>query len=179
VNRRYLEEATRNGRAIDLNHTVSTKVVPGAFENRAYAAEGRFPMDPIRSIRLRWVHGTFAGVRHPLTGSAFSPLAPLPWQPAVNAYRCETCILVCVDLAGVPRADIDLTIESQRLILRGTREVLEPVDGEECVLQTIAMEIDYGPFLRVLSLPEDIDVDKTKAEQRNGFLWITLPLKKS
>ncbi|PYI87780.1 MAG: hypothetical protein DMF03_12645, partial [Verrucomicrobia bacterium] len=50
---------------------------------------------------------------------------------------------------------------------------------EECVLQTIAMEIDYGPFLRVLPLPENIDVDQTKAEQRNGFLWITLPLKKS
>ena len=77
------------------------------------------------------------------------------------------------------RADIDLTIESQRLILRGKREVIEAVDGEECVLQTIAMEIDYGPFLRVLSLPDNVDADKTKAEQRNGFLWITLPLQKS
>ena len=62
---------------------------------------------------------------------------------------------------------------------RGVAQVLEPVDGEECILQTIAMEIDYGPFLRVLSLPDDIDVDKTKAEQRNGFLWITLPFNKS
>jgi HSP20 family protein len=158
---------------------VSVTSVPVVFEKGSHAAEGRFPMDPIRSIRLRWVHGTFAGLRHPLTGSAFSPLAPLPWQPAINAYRCEESIRVCVDLAGVARADIDLTIESQRLILRGTREVLEPVDAEECVLQTIAMEIDYGPFLRVLSLPEDIDVDQTKAEQRNGFLWITLPLQKS
>src|SRR5947207_11738501 len=139
--------------------------VAGAFENEAYAAEGRFPMDPIHSIRLRWVHGTFAGVRHPLTGSAFSPLAPLPWQPAINAYRCEDSIRVCVDLAGVERADIDVTIESQRLILRGTREVLEPVDGEVRVLQTIAMEIDYGPMLRCLSLLKTIDVDKTKAEQ--------------
>ena len=136
-------------------------------------------MDPIRSIRLRWVHGTFAGVRHPLTGSAFSPLAPLPWQPAINAYRCEESIRVCVDLAGVERADIDLKIESQRLILRGTREVPEPVDDEECVLQTIAMEIDYGSFLRVLPLPDDVAVDEAKAEQRNGFLWITLPLSKS
>jgi len=149
------------------------------FEKKAHAPEGHFPMDPVRNIRLRWVHGTFAGVRHPLTGSAFSPLAPLPWQPAINAYRCEESIRICVDLAGVDRADIDLKIESQRLILRGTREVPEPVDDDECVLQTIAMEIDYGPFLRVLSLPDDVDIDETKAEQRNGLLWITLPYSKS
>ena len=170
--------ASPSGLAESIAHG-SAATVPVPFEKETHAAEGRFPMDPIRSIHLRWVHGAFAGLRHPLTGSAFSPLTPLPWRPAINVYRCEESIRVCVDLAGVDRADIDLTIESQRLVLRGTREVLEPVDGEECVLQTIAMEIDYGPFLRVLSLPKNIDVDKTKAEQRNGFLWITLPLKKS
>lgn len=84
--------------------------------------------------------------------------------------------MICVDLAGVKSSEIDLKIESQALILRGTRDVPEP---EHCALQTIAMEIDYGPFSRVLSLPDDVDVSDARAEQRNGFLWIDLPLKKS
>jgi HSP20 family molecular chaperone IbpA len=39
------------------------------------------------------------------------------------------------------------------------------------------MEIDYGPFLRVVELPERVDVDRATAEQENGLLWIILPLK--
>jgi HSP20 family molecular chaperone IbpA len=43
------------------------------------------------------------------------------------------------------------------------------------------MEIDYGPFLRVVQLPAEVevDVDEAQAEQENGFLWIHLPVKNS
>ena len=43
----------------------------------------------------------------------------------------------------------------------------------------IAMEIDYGPFEREVRLPDEVDVKKVHAEQKNGLLWIHLPLKKS
>jgi HSP20 family molecular chaperone IbpA len=39
------------------------------------------------------------------------------------------------------------------------------------------MEIDYGPFEREVILPADVEVNKAHAEQRNGLLWISLPLK--
>jgi HSP20 family molecular chaperone IbpA len=42
----------------------------------------------------------------------------------------------------------------------------------------IAFEIDYGPFERVLDLPQPVDVEKASAEQKNGFLWIELPFGK-
>ena len=42
----------------------------------------------------------------------------------------------------------------------------------------IAFEIDYGPFERILELPRPIAVDKVKAEQQSGFLWIELPFEK-
>jgi HSP20 family molecular chaperone IbpA len=38
------------------------------------------------------------------------------------------------------------------------------------------MEIDYGPFEREIVLPGDVDVNKARAEQKNGLLWISLPL---
>ena len=61
--------------------------------------------------------------------------------------------------------------------MRGEREVPEPSGEEGPALQTIAMEIDYGPFQRDVRLPNDVDVDHVHAEQRNGLLWIFLPSK--
>jgi len=104
---------------------------------------------------------------------------PHVWRPAINAYRCEDCIRVCVDLAGVDRSDIDLTIAEQRLSIRGVRDVPEPSAEEKGAMQMIAMEIDYGPFEREVRLPDEVDVKKVHAEQKDGLLWIHLPLKKS
>ena len=136
-------------------------------------------MDPIRSIKLRWWHGVLHDVTYQLARSPSSQVAPPPWQPAINAYRCEKCIRICVDLAGVNRSLIDLAVEPQRLLIRGMRDVPQPTDGEGRALQMIAMEIDYGPFEREVQLPAEVDVKKVRAEQRNGLLWIYLPLKKS
>jgi len=41
------------------------------------------------------------------------------------------------------------------------------------------MEIDYGAFEREVPLPAEVEIDKAHAEQRNGLLWISLPLKKT
>jgi len=135
-------------------------------------------MESNRTIRLRWLHGAVQDVTHQLAGLRFSRSGPHAWRPAINAYRCEKCITICVDLAGVERADIDLAIEPQRLSIRGVRDVPEPRGKEDPALQMIAMEIDYGPFEREVRLPGEVDVKKVRAEQKNGLLWIHLPLKK-
>jgi len=133
-------------------------------------------MDPNRSIKLRWLQGVLHDVTYELARSQFQ-FAPHTWEPAVNAYRCEKCIRICVDLAGVERSLIDLTVEPRRVVIRGTRELPEPSGDEGCAQQLLAMEIDYGPFEREVALPAEVEVDQAHAEQRNGLLWISLPLK--
>src|SRR5437867_1097224 len=71
-------------------------------------------MDPIKNIKLRWLHGALHDVSHELSRSQFSRFAHA-WEPAINAYRCKTCIRICVDLAGVDRSVIDLTVEPRRV----------------------------------------------------------------
>ena len=136
-------------------------------------------MDPIRNIKLRWLHGALHDVTSELARMHFSRFGSHTWEPAINAYRCDKCIRVCVDLAGVDRSDIDLTIAEQRLSIRGVRDVPEPSGEEREAMQMIAMEIDYGPFEREVRLPDEVDVKKVHAEQKNGLLWIHLPLRKS
>jgi HSP20 family molecular chaperone IbpA len=61
--------------------------------------------------------------------------------------------------------------------LRGVREAAEPKDEQGRALQTLAMEIDFGAFERSLDLPAEVDTERATAEQKNGLLWICLPLK--
>lgn len=135
-------------------------------------------MDTIRNIKLRWLHGTLGDVSYQLTRVQFSHFAAAKWQPAINAFRCETAVRICVDLAGVDRTVIDLTVEPGRLVVRGTREAPEPTDAQGRAVQMLALEIDYGPFEREVSLPTEVDVESVTAEQENGLLWIYLPLKR-
>ncbi len=134
-------------------------------------------MDHVRTIRLHWVHGALSDATDQLMRFRFSRHSPHAWQPAINAYRCENCIRICVDLAGVDKSEIDLQIEPRRVWLRGTRENPEPPMKDGQFVQTIAMEIDYGPFIRSIALPAEIEPEKVTASQDNGFLWITLPIR--
>jgi HSP20 family protein len=134
-------------------------------------------VDPIRNIKLRWLHGTLGDVTYQVARVQLWRHAAHRWQPAINAFRCETAIRICVDLAGVDKSSIDLTVEPQRLVLRGTREAPEPTDGEARPVQMLALEIDYGPFERVVDLPAEVESGGAHAEHENGLLWIYLPLK--
>ena len=89
-------------------------------------------MDPIKNIKLRWLHGVLHDLTSELSRLQFSQFAAHAWEPAINAYRCEESIRICVDLAGVDRALIDLIVEPRRLVIRGTRELPEPTGEEEC-----------------------------------------------
>jgi len=99
------------------------------------------------------------------------------WRPAINAYRCVDRFVIAVDLAGADKAAIQVLAEPWRLIIRGTRPPSEPACDQTQPVQVLAMEIDYGPFERVLDLPAEVDPGHITAEHRNGLLWIYLPLR--
>ncbi len=134
-------------------------------------------MERIRSIRLRWLQGGLGQIAYELERNQFSQYArPEGWQPAINAYRCDSAIRVCVDLAGVEKSDIDLLVEPTRVVLRGVRLSPEPSCDEPKARQILAMEIDHGPFVREVHLPVEVSPAEATAEQKNGLLWINLPI---
>lgn len=130
-------------------------------------------MNSTRHIKLRWLHGTLGDVS--VTRVQLWQAAPQRWQPAINAFRCQTAVRICVDLAGVDKSLIDVSVQPEKLVVRGTREAPEPTDH---AVQMLALEIDYGPFEREVALPAEVDAQGAHAEQENGLLWIYLPLKK-
>ena len=102
------------------------------------------------------------------------------FTPNVNLYETEFDYRVCVDLAGVDKDKIDITVIDQRLTIRGQRPVPQcavPEGEGEHRLRVHLMEIDHGAFAREVELPHDVIKERITAKYADGLLWIELPKK--
>lgn len=116
----------------------------------------------------------------PMSKGFYSYAPNETWRPNVNLYENDTAYLVCVDLAGVNKDEIDVLVEDQTLRIRGARAVPMPEDLAEQQQRRIRihlMEIDNGAFSRDVELPANVEKDRITATHRNGMLWIELPKK--
>ncbi|MCK4660146.1 MAG: Hsp20/alpha crystallin family protein [Phycisphaerae bacterium] len=96
------------------------------------------------------------------------------WDPSLNLYELDDRFIVCVDLAGMQRAQINVQAEKDILHIRGVRPKPEIPDAAGDV-SVLVMEIDSGKFHRKVHLPDDVDIDAMEATYRNGYVWIILP----
>ena len=97
------------------------------------------------------------------------------FSPAVDVvYVGEPPLaIVTAELAGVEAAALELEIAGRQLILSGRRP--PAVAGGDHVYQQI--EIERGPFRRVIELADDIQADAARARYVDGMLRIELPLR--
>ena len=102
------------------------------------------------------------------------------WTPNVNLYETEEDYRVCVDLAGVEKDKIDITVVDQRLKLQGARPVPQcpqPPCPQDQRVRVHLMEIDHGTFTREVELPHNVIKERITARYTDGLLWIDLPKK--
>ena len=133
-------------------------------------------MPEVSRIHLKLLQGRLGNVVYEFSKTQFTQCwSHETWRPEINAYRSCHQIIICVDLAGVERSSIELSVEPRAIRLRGHRQAPEPTGQDAAGLQVLAMEIDYGEFERQIELPNEVDPARVKAEQRNGLLWIHLP----
>lgn len=133
-------------------------------------------MAHIRSLKLRWIQGHLTELTWEHTRRLMLLPKSVTWQPAINAFRCDQAYCVCVDLAGVAKEEIELTVKPGILRIRGTRSAPQPDAPQGKTVRVLALEIDSGDFERELSLPPEVDPGRITAEQKNGLLWIRLPI---
>jgi len=136
-----------------------------------------------RDIRLTRIYSRTQEIAEGLGSLHFSRYnshSPF-WAPSVNVYRYEDRYEVCADLAGVDKGSIQVKAEPKTLLIEGTRPSpapdCDPAADSNC-RQTLALEIENGPFQREIRLPVAVDTNQVQARQENGFLWITLPLQR-
>lgn len=91
--------------------------------------------------------------------------------PNIDLYDKKNEIVLKVELPGVRREDIDLTITKDSLIIKG--EVKRDEDLQEDNYY-IAERI-YGSFSRTITLPFEVESEQAQASMTNGLLEIVLP----
>ena len=95
------------------------------------------------------------------------------WTPKLNIYETADRYVICVELAGMPREQIDVWANEGVLHISGERK--RPVLPENPTdVGVHLMEIDSGRFHRKVPLPPDVQLDETSAVYRHGYLWVTL-----
>jgi len=94
------------------------------------------------------------------------------WAPNTDVYVAEEGLVIKVELAGMRREDLELTIEGNRLRITGHRP--DGCRAPKC--KFLVMEINYGSFESVIELPSGYDLTQAKAAYQNGFLRIDVPV---
>jgi HSP20 family protein len=93
------------------------------------------------------------------------------WTPAADVYDREQEYLIAVDVPGIERESLDISLDNESLSIRGARNVDE--DGQQ------RRERPHGRFLRKYGpLPPTVDQDAIRAEYKDGVLLVHLPKRK-
>ncbi len=95
---------------------------------------------------------------------------PRSWLPPVDIYDDGEALVVEMDLPGLRKEDIEISITEDTLTVRGERRRPE---GEE--RRYARSERVFGPFERSFAINLPIKADEVKASYENGVLILRLP----
>jgi HSP20 family protein len=98
------------------------------------------------------------------------------WEPACDMYETNDTLVLTVDLPGLTKADvtITLTLSGNGLVLSGRRAATSLPSGST----VFQRERPVGAFERIFILPVPVDMSKSSAQMEAGVLTITLPRRK-
>jgi HSP20 family protein len=93
------------------------------------------------------------------------------WTPAVDLYEDKENLFVKVELPGLKKEEIEVSVHDGTLSISGERKAAESDSSS----QTFRSERFFGRFHRALALPKPVAVDNIKASYKDGILTVTLP----
>jgi HSP20 family protein len=104
-----------------------------------------------------------------LTQPGASPLLRRAFRPAVDVFRSDDppTVTVVADLAGVDAGDIRLSLADGVLTIAGVRR---RQSSEQALYER--MELDYGPFERLVAVGDEVDAESAEAVVERGMLTV-------
>ncbi len=119
-------------------------------------------MERIRNLgRYGYEHG------QPAPTSA----AETAWAPVTDMFARGSDLVIATELAGVPAADIEISVSDGVLTISGERQ--RTPDGED--MTPFLRERHFGAFRRSLALPDGVDEQAIVAGFDNGVVTVTVP----
>jgi HSP20 family protein len=123
--------------------------------------------------------GRLTDLRDDLDRLFESPLAELArtsnllsgWTPALDLYEDKDNLYVKLELPGMKREEIEVSLHEGSLSVSGERKSEQKHEDAE----VYRAERFFGRFQRTVTLPTAVAADKVKAHYQDGILTITLP----
>jgi HSP20 family protein len=92
------------------------------------------------------------------------------WTPALDLYQNKDNVVAIVELPGMRKDDIEISLHDGMLTISGERKS-ESSNGED----SERTERFTGKFRRSITLPTRVDAGKVSANYKDGILAVTLP----
>lgn len=132
--------------------------------------------------RIPALHSPLAGMRqvNRFLDEALGAFGDLPrtgetlaaaWVPACDVFEDREVLTIVMEIPGVLPADVRLTLENNRLSIRGEKRQV----AEEQSERVHRYERNYGAFERWFTLPATVDADRIEARVEHGVLTVRLP----
>ena len=124
-----------------------------------------YPFDALR----REFEGLFFDFARSLGAAANGAGALL--APRMEVTESDKQIEVSVELPGLERKDVDVSLDGSVLTVRAEKKV----EGEQKDKNVHVAERSYGVFYRALELPAKVDPSTVEATMSKGVLHIKIP----
>lgn len=92
------------------------------------------------------------------------------FMPNADIFETEDALTVVLEMPGVDRDNINISVENGVLTVEGTINF-----GKYEGLQPVYSEYNIGPFRRSLRISSRIDQDNINAEMSDGVITLVLP----
>ena len=93
------------------------------------------------------------------------------WSPALDLYQSNDNVVVVIELPGMRKEDIEISLHDATLTINGERKRESTGNGDKAE----RTERYIGTFRRSVALPTRVDANKVSANYRDGILIVTLP----
>jgi len=93
------------------------------------------------------------------------------WSPALDLYQNNDSLIAMVELPGMRKQDIEISLHDGTLTISGERK-RESSSNHDKAERT---ERYIGTLRRSIALPTRVDANKVCASYRDGILTVTLP----
>ena len=125
--------------------------------------------DPFRELEeiTQRMNEWFGGALTPLWASKEGERA-LPWRPAVDILEDAEGYRIRMDLPGVKKEDLQVTLQEGVRTVEGERKF----EKESKDQQVHRRELWRGRFVRSFRMPQDVDEDGIEAHFQDGVLEI-------
>ena len=104
-------------------------------------------------------------------GMSDSGPEPQNWMPAVDILERENEFQLRLELPGVRKEDVKITVNNDVLTIRGEKKMETEKKGDNYH----RLERSFGTFQRSFTLPGTVSSEKIEASYDNGILHLTLP----